>query len=194
MNTESAYKLYTALRLHFTTDNYDIRNGVPPKSPKSGVKEKFGKHLQKMMKTYNYNEDAFMGYLVANFLNGSEWGALYEPQGHEVYLEWQKIQDSLTYTYKQDVEYLASQVVNVEDSWDCSSGHPVILKAYCGKKCRLETLVILNKLYRFITVVDEQLVLDPVWTSVSRTIYKYSPFIKIDKDKFSMITSKAFYA
>lgn len=194
MNVESAYKLYTALRLHFTTDNYDIRNGVPPKTPKSGVKEKFGKQLQKMMKTYNYNEDAFMGYLVANFLNGSEWGALYEPQGHEVYMEWQKIQDSLTYTFKQDMEYLASQVMLVEDTWDCSRGHPVILKAYYGKKCRLETLVILNKLYRFLTVVDEQLVLDPVWSSVSRTIYKYSPFIKIDKEKFSMITHKAFYA
>jgi hypothetical protein len=69
----------------------------------------------------------------------------------------------------------------------------VILKAYCGKKCRLETLVILNKLYKFTVEMDEQLVLDPVWNSVSRTIHKYSPFIKVEKEKFSMITTQVFH-
>lgn len=192
MNVNDAYKIYTSLRLHFTTDNYDIRSGIAPKRPKAGVKTSFKKKLEMLMKQYNYQEEEFINYLVANFLNGNEWG-IFETTGPEIYLEWRRIQESLSYNYRQDMEYLASQVPEIHNAWDCTSGHPVILKAYCGKKCRLETLVILNKLYKFTTEIDEQLVLDPVWNSVSRLIHKYSPFIKVEKEKFSMITHKAFY-
>lgn len=192
MNVSDAYKIYTSLRLHFTTDNYDIRSGIAPKKPKAGVKTSFKKKLETLMKQYNYDEDVFVGYLVSNFLNGNEWG-IFENTGPEVYMEWKRVQESLTYTFTQDVQYLASQVNTLEDAWSCSNGHPVILKAYCGKKCRLETLVILNKLYKFTAEIDERLVFDPVWNSVSRTIHKYSPFIKVEKEKFSMITHKAFY-
>lgn len=192
MNVSDAYKIYTSLRLHFTTDNYDIRSGIAPRRPKAGVKASFKKKLEVLMKQYNYNQDEFISYLVANFLNGNEWG-IFENTGPEIYTEWKRVQESLTYTYTQDIKNLTYQVTKLEDAWECSQGHPVILKEYCGKRCRLETLVILNKLYRFTTEVDEQLVLDPVWNSISRTIHKYSPFIKVEKDKFSMITHKAFY-
>jgi hypothetical protein len=192
MNVSDAYKIYTSLRLHFTTDNYDIRSGITPRPPKAGVKVSFKKKLEVLMKQYNYNQDEFINYLVANFLNGNEWG-IFENTGPEIYMEWKRIQESLTYTYTQDVKNLAMNVAILEDAWDCSRGHPVIVREYCGKRCRLETLVILNKLYKFTTEVDEQLVLDPVWNSISRTIHKYSPFIKVEKDKFSMITHKAFY-
>ena len=192
MNVSDAYKIYTSLRLHFTTDNYDIRSGIAPRRPKAGVKASFKKKLEVLMKQYNYNQDEFINYLVANFLNGNEWG-IFENTGPEIYTEWKRVQESLTYTYTQDIKNLVFQVTKLEDAWDCSQGHPVILKEYCGKRCRLETLVILNKLYKFTTEVDEQLVLDPVWNSISRTIHKYSPFIKVEKDKFSMITHKAFY-
>lgn len=192
MNVSDAYKIYTSLRLHFTTDNYDIRSGIAPRRPKAGVKASFKKKLEVLMKQYNYHQDEFINYLVANFLNGNEWG-IFENTGPEIYTEWKRVQESLTYTYTQDIKNLTYQVTKLEDAWDCSQGHPVILKEYCGKRCRLETLVILNKLYRFTTEVDEQLVLDPVWNSISRTIHKYSPFIKVEKDKFSMITHKAFY-
>jgi len=192
MNVDDAYKIFTALRLHFTTDNYDIRSGITPKKPKAGVKVNFKKKLEVLMKQYNYDQDEFIGYLVANFLSGNEW-VIFEPMGHETYIEWKRIQESLTYNFTQDVQYLATQTMLVEDAWNCTQGHPVILKAYCGKKCRLETLVILNKLYKFTSEIDEHLVLDPVWNSVSRLIHKYSPFIKVEKEKFSMITIKAFY-
>jgi len=192
MNVTDAYKIYTALRLHFTTDNYDIRSGITPRKPKAGVKPSFKKKLEMLMKQYNYDQDEFIGYLVSNFLHGNEWG-IFETTGPEIYIDWKRSQERLTYSYTQDIQYLATQVSIIEDAWNCSQGHPVILKAYCGKKCRLETLVILNKLYKFTIEIDEHLVLDPVWNSVSRMIHKYSPFIKVEKDKFSMITHKAFY-
>jgi hypothetical protein len=192
MTITEAYKIYTALRLHFTTDNFDIRNGIPPRAPKSGVKTAFSKKLEQMMKQYNYDSEAFVGFLVSNFLSGHEWGAIFEPTGHEIYLEWKKVQEQLTYAFTQDIAFLSFQVNKVDELWNCNAGHPVILKAYCGKRSRLETLVILNKLYRFREQVDEQLHGDPVWGATSRLINKYSPFVHINKEKFSMIVQKGF--
>lgn len=192
MTITEAYKIYTALRLHFTTDNFDIRNGIPPRAPKSGVKTAFSKKLEHMMKQYNYDSEAFIGFLVSNFLTGHEWGAIFEPSGHEVYLEWKKTQERLTYSFTQDIDFLSMQVNKVHELWSTSSEHPVILRAYCGKRSRLETLVILNKLYKFREEVDEKLTHDPVWSSTSRLIHKYSPFVHINKEKFSMIVQKAF--
>ena len=95
MNVSDAYKIYTSLRLHFTTDNYDIRSGITPRPPKAGVKVSFKKKLEVLMKQYNYNQDEFINYLVANFLNGNEWG-IFENTGPEIYTEWKRIQESLS--------------------------------------------------------------------------------------------------
>jgi hypothetical protein len=192
MTTTEAYKVYTALRLHFTSDSFDIRNGIPPRVSKKGVKTSFRIKLEQILKQYNYDTEAFVGFFVSNFLAGHAWGAIFDPVGHENYLEWKKIQERLTYTFTQDIDFLTMQAGKVDDLWNCSAGHPVLLKAYCGKKSRLETLVILNKLYRFRGQVDEKLPNDPVWESTSRLIHKYSPFININKEKFSMIVMKGF--
>ena len=192
MTIDEAYRIYTTIRLHFNSDTFDIRSGVIPKRPKNGVKERFSKQMEKILKLYNHDKDKFTNYWVANFLSESEWGALYAPEGEEVYMEWLRVQESLSYVYKQDVEYLASLAHSIDDLWDCGEGHPIILKSYLGKKCHLETLVILNKLFNFKYGVDEGLFLDPVWSSVARTIHKYSPFVNVNKKKFLDITQKAF--
>ena len=111
MNIDDAYKIYTALRLHFTTDNYDIRSGITPKKPKAGVKANFKKKLETLMKQYNYNQEDYIGYLVANFINGNEWG-IFEPAGHDIYIEWKRIQESMTYNFTQDVQYLQEVVLS----------------------------------------------------------------------------------
>ena len=188
MNTFEAYQLYLALKLHFTTENYDIRKTKGKVKASLHALEKKPKvqyQLQKFVKKYNKEE--YINYLVANFINGDKWGGMYS-DGSKAYLDWQKTHDSLTYTYQQDIHELSLQVANVQDLWSCEHGHPLLLKAYYGKTCNLETLVILNKLYKFIHIVDEQLVLDPIWNTLSLLIYKYSPFVKIDKEKFTLIT------
>jgi hypothetical protein len=192
MNISEAYSIYTALRLHFTTNNYDIRSGVKPRKPKNGVKPKMQMALEKVLRKYPTTEQ-YVEYIMSNFLYGDKWGGLYTPEGPDVYLQWTRVQESMTYTYRSDVEKMSLMVNSIDELWNCKDGHPLILKLYLGKTCSLETLVILNKLYKFSYVVDEQLLLDPVWSQVSTTLHKYSPFVRIDKDKFSMITSKVFY-
>jgi hypothetical protein len=197
MTTFEAYKLYLALRLHFTSDNYDIRKTkgrikASQKALEKNVKLQF--ELNKVKK--KYSQDDFINYFVANFITGDKWGGIYNTQAEDVYLSWKRINESLSYQYKQDLDILAQENINslVEDLWDCHDGHPIILKRYLGKTVTLETLVILNKLFKFIEQVDEQLIFDPIWHTVSKLISKYSPFIKIDKDRYYTMTHQVFSA
>lgn len=194
MTTFEAYKLYLALRLHFTTDNYDIRKtkGRVKASERSLAKNvKLQFYLQKLKS--RYREQDFINYLVANFISGDKWGGVYSDSPDDKYLAWQRVQDSLPYLYKQDLENFANEgVVQVDQLWNCKNGHPLIMKKHFGQICLLETVVILNKLYKFNDVIDEQLIFDPVWNTFSKLIHKYSPFVRVDKEAFTNITKQVF--
>jgi hypothetical protein len=70
--------------------------------------------------------------------------------------------------------------------FSCSKGHPVILKRYLGGKISLETLVIFNKIFDFVSIMDKKLD-DPVWETVSLKIKKYNPFINIDVFQYKKV-------
>ena len=194
MTTFEAYKLYLALRLHFTSDNYDIRKTkgrikASQKALDKNVKLQFA--LNKVKK--KYGQDDFINYFVANFITGDKWGGIYNTEAENVYLSWKRINESLGYWYKQDLELLSQENINnISELWNCNNDHPILLKKFLGKTVTLETLVILNKLFTFIQQVDEQLIFDPIWHTVSKLIYKYSPFIKIDKEKYHTMTVQVF--
>ncbi len=193
MTVYRAYQLYLAVKLHFSNPKYNvIESKGHIRVPESALtkKPKVQYQLNKLIR--KYGDVGFINYLVANSIAGVSYCGLFDiEQGHEIYLDWQKRQESLSYTYKSELENLLMQVPKLEDLWNCKDGHPILLKAYFAKTCSLETLVILNKLYRFSDVIDEQLVFDPVWGSVSLLLHKYSPFVKFDKEKFVRMTEQA---
>jgi len=84
----------------------------------------------------------------------------------------------LTYLFKEQVEKLIYEN-NLEEVFDCSKGHPPLLKKYLGGEISLETLTILEKVFSFAKNFDKKLK-DPVWESVSLKIKKYIPFININ--------------
>ena len=89
-----------------------------------------------------------------------------------------KRNQSLTYLFKEQVEKLIYEN-NLEEVFDCSKGHPPLLKKYLGGEISLETLTILEKVFSFAKNFDKKLK-DPVWESVSLKIKKYIPFININ--------------
>ena len=70
--------------------------------------------------------------------------------------------------------------------FDCSKGHPILLKKHLSKELSLETMVIYDRIFGYQKNFDKKL-LDPVWKSVSSRMRKYSSFIHIDVFKFKKI-------
>ena len=129
-----------------------------------------------------YNDKEVVDFLVSNFTATDNpqnlWIGEIINSGERNYAEWTKRQQSLTYLFKEQSSELFSES-KLDDVFNCSKGHPPVLKMFLGGKISLETLVIYDKIFLFRNTFDKKL-LDPVWESVSLKLKKYSPFINID--------------
>ena len=106
-------------------------------------------------------------------------------EGEGRYQEWQKKVQSLSYVFKEEVNTLFDGK-KVDEVFDCSNGHPPILKGYLSGFISLETLVICDRIFEYRKDFDKRLN-DPVWETVSRKIKKYSPFLNIDVPRYKNI-------
>ena len=106
-------------------------------------------------------------------------------EGEERYQNWQKKVQSLSYVFKEESQSLFEEN-KFEEVFNCSKGHPPLLKKFLSGNISLETLVIYDKIFLFGNKFDKKLQ-DPVWETVSRRIKKYSPFLHIDVLRFRKI-------
>lgn len=190
MDAFQAYRYYLALKLHFTTDSYDV---IKHKGRIKASRDRFMKQeimYKKLAKQYSDSE--LVNFLVSNFVAGNKWGGIYDGHAQEVYLQWKKRIESLSYIFKRDIQHILSEMqlekFEEEKVFYCQTGeHPYIIRAYMSKEVSLETLVILNKLCKFCDKFDEGIKETFVWPDISRLIRKYSPFVRIDKEKYNGI-------
>jgi len=192
MDEYSVYKMYIALKLHFTTENYDViaQRGKVRASRQAFAKRKDLYSIKKVSKTYSDEEVA--NFLVANFTSGDRWGGLFDSEASERYADWKKRIESLSYIFTNDldnlIEDLESDNKQFEDAFKITKAqHPYIIKAFLRKTITLETLVILEKINPFLVHFDTDLSNDIMWPDISRLIRKYKPFLQFDKEKFNGI-------
>jgi len=91
----------------------------------------------------------------------------------------------LTYLFKEQLNELLLEN-NLDEVFNCSKGHPLLLKRYLGGEISLETLTILEKVFSFVENFNKKLT-DPVWETVSMKINKYKPFLNINVFQFKKV-------
>jgi len=176
------YQHYLSLKNHFTNPKYDFfKYGAKTRASVTSFNKRKDKYwFEKTSRKYNDKE--VVDFLVSNFTATDNpqnlWIGEIINSGERNYAEWTKRQQSLTYLFREQSSELFSEN-ELESVFDCSKGHPPVLKMFLGGKISLETLVIYDKIFLFGNTFDKKL-LDPVWESVSLKLKKYSPFINID--------------
>ena len=98
--------------------------------------------------------------------------------GEKTFKDWQKKMQSLSYIFKNESADLF-EGKKFDDVFDCSKGHPPILKSHLAGKTSIETLIICDRILGYRVNFDKKMD-DVVWSSVSKKMRKYSPFINID--------------
>ncbi len=174
MDPFDVYKIYLALKLHFTTESYDI---TKHKFAAKGKKETFLKRkdlivLRKLARDFSRQE--IIDILVANFVTGDRWGGMFDTESMETYKKWKATLQRIAYTFEQDLNSIHYRMEkdNIEDV-TVGPGHPLILKMLLGKQITLETVVILNKELNFCNDYMDDLILKDTCLLVN----KYTPFI-----------------
>ena len=176
------YIEYLALKSHFSNVKYDyFKYNKKVRASATSFNARSDKYwFEKTSR--KYKDEEIVDFLVANFIESSSvnqiWIGEIINSGERTYTEWMKRQQSLTYLFKEQSEELLSEI-KLEDAFNCSKGHPPVLKKFLSGKISPEVLVIYDILFQFGNVFDKKL-LDPVWETVSLKIRKYKPFLQID--------------
>jgi hypothetical protein len=181
------YKMYLALKMHFTKDSYDYvkYRGKVSASEKS-FEERRDRYFFKKLAT-KYEDHVIQDYFVANFMH--------DPKGYiqsfsiDNYERWKVNQESFCYKFRQDVHLLLEDYESpYQDKFDKifkvrEGQHPSLLKYYLSGEIKLETLVIFETCLGYINQFDKHLK-DPIWKDIRRRVLKYQPFLKVDCVKY----------
>jgi len=182
MSPFETYQHYLSLKNHFTNPKYDFfKYGAKTRASVTSFNKRKDKYwFEKTSRKYSDKE--VVDFLVSNFTATDNpqnlWIGEIINSGERNYAEWMKRQQSLSYLFKEQSNELFLEN-ELESVFDCSKGHPTVLKKFLSGTISLETLVIYDKIFLFGNTFDKKL-LDPVWESVSLKLKKYSPFINID--------------
>ncbi len=186
------YQTYLSMKSHFTNPKYDFfKYGGKSRATVSSFNKRKDKYwFEKTSRKYSDQE--ILDFLLSNFITANNpqnlWIGEIINSGERNYSEWMKRQQSLTYLFKEQLEGLLSEK-KLDEVFDCSKGHPPILKKYLGGDLSLETLIILEKIFSFVKKFDKN-INDPVWETVSLKIKKYIPFININIVYYKKILRK----
>lgn len=182
MDALEAYKLYVAVKNHFTVDSYDMfkYNRKVNVTMDSFLKRKDRIFFAKLG---NRKDKYLEEFLVANFLQDPKiWvGELLSEECEERYKAWRKKQESLSYVFKNEMSFIEGWDAQELNVWFSTpeGDHPNVIKKYLRNEISLETLVILNQLLGFMKQYDKA-IRDPIYKGVSDLCRKYQPFLKVD--------------
>ena len=176
------YQSYLSMKSHFTNRKYDFfRYGGKSRATMTSFNKRKDKYwFEKTSRKYSDQE--ITDFLLSNFVTTDNpknlWIGEIINSGERIYADWTRRQQSLTYLFKEQSKELLSES-KLEELFNCSKGHPLILKRYLGGSISLETFAIFEKIFSFGKNFDEKLK-DPVWESVSLKLKKYLPFLNIN--------------
>ena len=176
------YQTYLSMKSHFTNSKYDFfKYGGKSRATITSFNKRKDKYwFEKTSRKYSDQE--ILDFLLSNFITANNpqnlWIGEIINSGERTYADWMRRQQSLTYLFKEQSKELLSEN-KLEEVFNCSKGHPLILKRYLGGSISLETFAIFEKIFSFGKNFDEKLK-DPVWESVSLKLKKYLPFLNIN--------------
>ena len=183
------YQTYLSMKSHFTNRKYDFfKYGGKSRATMSSFNKRKDKYWFENT-SRKYSDEEVLNFLLANFVNADTpqnlWIGEIINSGERTYAEWMRRKQSMTYIFKEQSEKLLSET-DLEKLFNCSKGHPLVLKRYLGGEISLETLMILEKVFSFAKDFDRNLD-DPVWETVSLKIEKYIPFLNINVFQYKKI-------
>lgn len=192
--TEASFRTYVdylALKRHFTNDSYDYHkyNGKVKASFESFQTRNDVFYFSKLSQKQDIHN-----LLLANIVkNPKIWvRELCEEQAEQIYLDWKKRIDGLTYHFTNDLvklneDYKTNFIVSANRQT------PKLISLYLQKQISLETFSILSHLSNVFSYWSTEVKDKIVAGDVIKLSKKYYPFLNVDKKKIQTIVKERFF-
>ena len=191
MNGFEVYKIYLAVKLHFTSKarSYDFHKhlGRTTARLETFTKRRDRYFFHKLSKSYNNN--TIVDYFVSNFVtNTNLWvGDIIGKTGDDNYKQWSKKIEALHYYYEQDIDYILEQDYKFDDLFKSVNGqHPPILKMFLSKRINFETVLILDEILSFTKQLNKNINEKVLWPKLYDRMIRYRAFLNYNLTKYKM--------
>jgi hypothetical protein len=189
MNGFEVYKIYLAIKLHFTSKNqsYDFHkhNGRTTARLETFTKRRDRYFFHKLSKSYN--DSSIVNYFLSNFVSNTNlWvGDIIGKTGDDHYKEWSKKLEALHYYYEQDIDYILERKIEFDDIFTSKNGqHPPILKMFLARRINFETLIILDDILSFSKRLNKNIKETVLWPKLYDRMIRYKPFLIYNVTKY----------
>ena len=192
MNGYDLYGLYQAIKLHFSSEQYNFfqYDGKTRISVDAFQKRRDKFLFHRLAR--KYRDEEMVPFLVANFVDRDDnWTkSLLEEEAEQAYRDWKRRTDSMTKIYTEDLQKIANKD-NFNELFKVKEGQfPKLLSAFMQNDITIETMVILNNLFDFIRIWDKKIEDDIIYPKMSRKVRKYGAFLNVNVDKYKSLTKK----
>ena len=197
MDGFDVYKIYLAIKLHFTSESYDYfkHNGKTTARLNTFTKRRDRYFFHKLSRSYS--SSACVDYFVAGFIGSDTvWiGDVVGKSGQENYTRWQKRIESLSYVFEGDVntllEFIEEKKIKFDDLFKVKDGqHPPLVKLYIANKITIESMIILDDILNYTKQFNKQIKETVIWPKKYKLLMNYKPFLKYNITKMKMIIKK----
>ena len=195
MNGFEVYKIYLAIKLHFTSKNqsYDFHkhNGRTTARLETFTKSRDRYYFHRLSKSYD--NKSIVNYFLSNFVSNTNlWvGDIIGKAGDEHYKQWSKKIESLHYYYEKDIDYIIERMTTKDIKFNdlflsIDGQHPPIIKMFLAKKINFETLIILDDILRFTKKLNKNIKEKVLWPKLFDRMKRYKPFLSYNITKYKI--------
>jgi len=178
------WKLYMAVKLHFTTNTYNVFNN---RGHIKGARDTFYARndrfiFEKLARKFPSERDIIQ-YFVANFAYDNP-EVVYDQVDAEANLNtWNKRKQSISQVFENDLHtiLLHLEKERITEQQLYNGNPPELLKLYLGGYITVETMVILDSFASYIARWKQEINL--LWDVECRRIEKCKGFIKFDSER-----------
>jgi len=194
MTGYETFTIYNALKLHFTTKNYDYfkYNGKSKTSIDSFEKRKDKYYFYKLSRQHEREE--YIEFLVSNFIEKPDlWaGDLVLEEANDTHKQRMGVIQSLSYKFRGDCSLLRSKVNSANELFKTKGDYPILLEMTFRKEVNLETLCILSVFIGFFPLWANKINDTINYPNFQMKCMKYLPFLNFESEKFKKIIIEEF--
>ena len=195
MDGYKAYRYYLAIKLHFTTDKFDVfQNRGNVKGTREAFNARNDRYIFEKLAQKHSDDKEIIQFFVSNFAYGNDTAIYAGQEAEDNFMQWNKRKQSITKIFVDD---LATLLTHIETNRLKHSAifefteneYPVALNMFVGGKISIETLRIIDDFTDILEKWNQNLSVKYIWDNEMRRIKKLTGFVKYDKIKIEKIFS-----
>jgi hypothetical protein len=193
MDGFKAYKYYMAIKLHFTSQKYNV---FETRGHVKGTRETFisrnDRYIFEKLAQKHTDDKDIIQFFVSNFAYGNDTAIYGNGEAEELYSEWQRRKQSISKIFVDDL----TNVMNFCDVYKFNTNGifkvvngdlPVLTSMFISGKITIETLRIIDDIFPFINSWENDPMIKIVMGDKLLRAEKLKGFVKYDREKLTKV-------